>query len=238
MTKEKKTLGVLGGLGPMSSVYFYELLTKHTAASCDQEHLNIILSSHAATPDRTSYILGSSKVSPLETMTEDAIKLQAFGADCLAVPCNTAHYFYDALSEAVSIPIINMMRETAAYLSNRGVRRAGVLATSGTVSSHTYRYYLREFGIDEIIPGTEDQNRLMNLIYGTIKHGKQADAGIFLDISSALLSQGAECLIIGCTELSLIKKHCSLPDVYVDAMEVLAMQSIRTCGYTPYGFEL
>lgn len=238
MTKEKKILGVLGGLGPMSSVYFYELLTKHTQASKDQEHLDIILSSHATTPDRTAYILGTSDVSPLETMICDAQKLQEFGAGCIAVPCNTAHYFYEALSDAVSIPIINMMRETSAYLYSRGVRRAGVLATSGTVSSHTYRHYLQEFGVEEIVPPAADQSRLMDLIYQSIKHGAQADIKVFREISSCLLDRGAECLIIGCTELSLIKKCETLSPVYVDALEILALQAILECGHTPCGFDL
>ena len=72
MKTDSKVLGVLGGLGPAASVYFYDMLTTHTAASCDQDHLDIILSSRATTPDRTAYIIGDSDENPLDIMTEDA----------------------------------------------------------------------------------------------------------------------------------------------------------------------
>ena len=85
-----RTLGVLGGLGPMSSVYFYEMLTTHTRALCDQEHLNIVLSSHAHTPDRTAYILGGSQDNPLPCMQAQVKRLVGAGAEVIAIPCNTA----------------------------------------------------------------------------------------------------------------------------------------------------
>ena len=65
-------LGVLGGLGPMASAYFYEMITAHTKAQRDQDHIDIILSSRASTPDRTDFILGRSADSPLPAMIEDA----------------------------------------------------------------------------------------------------------------------------------------------------------------------
>ena len=65
-------LGVLGGLGPMASAYFYEMITAHTKAQRDQDHIDIILSSRASTPDRTDFILGRSTDSPLPAMIEDA----------------------------------------------------------------------------------------------------------------------------------------------------------------------
>ena len=85
------TLGILGGLGPMSSVYFYELLTAHTRAACDQEHINLLISSRADTPDRTAFILGRSADDPLPAMVEEAARLERAGVDLLAIPCNTAH---------------------------------------------------------------------------------------------------------------------------------------------------
>ncbi len=86
--KINKTLGVLGGLGPMSSVYFYEMLTEHTSAESDQQHLNILLSSRADTPDRTAYIMGRSEDNPIHTMLSEVSKLIAAGADIIAIPCN------------------------------------------------------------------------------------------------------------------------------------------------------
>ena len=107
-----QTLGILGGLGPMATVYFYDMLVRHTKAACDQDYLDVIINSRASTPDRTSYILGQSKENPFDIMARDAQRLVTFGADVLAIPCNTAHYFYDRLNETISVPILNMVEET------------------------------------------------------------------------------------------------------------------------------
>ena len=92
-----KTLGILGGLGPAASVYFYRLITEHTKALRDQDHLDIVLMSKASIPDRTEFILGKSADSPLSSMIEGVRALTGAGADLIAIPCNTAHYFYDEI---------------------------------------------------------------------------------------------------------------------------------------------
>lgn len=111
----------------MSSVYFYEMLTRHTNARCDQEHLDLILSSGATTPDRTAFILGKSPNSPLPRMQADAETLIAAGAELIAIPCNTAHYFYDALAASLPVPIINILYETVTALARLGVRKIGIM---------------------------------------------------------------------------------------------------------------
>ena len=117
-----KTLGILGGLGPASSVYFYDMLTSHTLAECDQQHLNIILSSRADTPDRTAFILGKSQENPLGAMKREVSKLIGAGADIVAIPCNTAHYFYDSISAEASVPVINIIRQTAIFCHRERTR--------------------------------------------------------------------------------------------------------------------
>ena len=106
-------LGILGGLGPMSGIYFCEMLTQHTYAQKDSDHLNFILSSRADTPDRSSFILGQSSEDPTPRMRSEAKRLEAAGAELLVIPCNTAHYFYSKVAEAVDIPILNIIEETA-----------------------------------------------------------------------------------------------------------------------------
>ena len=135
--EKSKVLGILGGLGPMSTVYFYELITALTPASCDQEHIDIVISSRATTPDRTEYILGHSDKNPLDCMIPDAKRLVAFGAQIIAIPCNTAHYFFDRLASEVEVPILNIIEESVKALERDGVKRFGLRATEGTVKSGT-----------------------------------------------------------------------------------------------------
>ena len=118
----KPLLGIVGGLGPLASAYFYELITQHTKAQKDQDHIDIILSSRASTPDRTAYITGKSPDCPLPYMIEDAVRLEQYGADALVIPCNTAHYFIDEVRNSVKIPVPSIIEETSAYLKKAGYK--------------------------------------------------------------------------------------------------------------------
>lgn len=228
--EKTKLLGVLGGLGPMATVYFYELLTALTDAKSDQEHIDMVISSRATTPDRTAFILGESKINPIDDMIEDAKKLVAFGAEIIAIPCNTAHYFYDQLAAAVNVPILNIVEESVACLKNDGVRRFGLLATDGTVQSGTYQKYCKAHDITCVIPDKNFQKMVMTIIYDQIKQGKRADMQSFEEIEEHMRSLGCERLILGCTELSLIKRDEGLSDYFTDSLECLALATIRACG--------
>lgn len=232
-----QTLGILGGLGPMATVYFYDMLVRHTKATCDQDHLDVIINSRASTPDRTSYILGQSTENPFDIMARDAQRLVTFGADVLAIPCNTAHYFYDRLNETISVPILNMVEETVLEAKARGCCRVGILATSGTVQTGTYSRTCERHGLEFVCPDESHQQDLMNVIYGDIKQGKRPDMARFFAVADSLKRQGCTRVILGCTELSIIKKDEQLDAFYIDSMSVLAKNAITTFGRTPIGFE-
>lgn len=232
-----QTLGILGGLGPMATVYFYDMLVRHTKATCDQDHLDVIINSRASTPDRTSYILGQSTENPFDIMARDAQRLVTFGADVLAIPCNTAHYFYDRLNETISVPILNMVEETALEAKARGCCRVGILATSGTVQTGTYSRMCERHGLEFVCPDESHQQDLMNVIYGDIKQGKRPDMARFFAVADSLKREGCTRVILGCTELSIIKKDEQLDAFYIDSMSVLAKNAITTFGRTPIGFE-
>ncbi len=234
--KKKTLLGVLGGLGPMSTFYFCELLTSHTLAEKDADHADMLISSRASTPDRTAFILGKSQESPLPVMQEEALRLAKAGADLLVIPCNTAHYFYEGLSRISPIPILNIIEETVLYLKKRGIRVMGLLATDGTVQSRSYHLYCQQHGIECITPSTDEQSTIMEIIYGAVKQNKPADFSAFLRISQSLLNRGCECLVLGCTELSLLRREGLNQPWYVDSLEVLAYRTILSCGKTPVGF--
>lgn len=221
----------------MSSVYFYEMLTRHTDARCDQDHLDLILSSGATTPDRTAFILGQSPDSPLPRMVADAESLIAAGAQMIAIPCNTAHYFYDALAESIAVPVINILYETVTRLADLGVRKIGVLATAGTVASGAYQHMCQQVGLACAVPDVAGQAAIQRIIYDEIKQGKQADMAAFAQVSAQLMDAGCERLVLGCTELSLLKRDEGLGAPYFDSLEALAYRSILACGKRPVGFD-
>ncbi len=226
-----RTLGILGGLGPMATVYFYEMLTAHTDAASDQEHLDIILSSRATTPDRTAYILGHSDESPLDAMVQDAKRLEQFGADLLVMPCNTAHFFYDSIRCAVNIPMLNIVDETLAICKTMGKKRIGLLATDGTVEARTYQRRCAKWGLECLVPDPDGQRGVMHLIYENIKCGMPADMALFRRVSEGLTKRGCDAVILGCTELSLIgRDHALDRQIYVDSLQALAHATILACG--------
>ena len=235
--KNQKLLGILGGLGPMASVYFCEMLISHTKADRECDHINFLLSSRADTPDRSSYILGLSDDDPTPAMTEEARRLEAAGAELIAIPCNTAHYFYDRICEAVNTPILNIITETARFCRASGVRKIGVLATEGTAAAGAYQKFLDGFSI-EVLPLTKsEQDTVSDIIFNKIKRGLAPDVNALMSVAEALRSRGAELIVLGCTELSLVKKQNSLPEYIIDSLELLALSAIATCGKTPIGFD-
>jgi len=229
-------LGVLGGLGPMSTVYFCEMLNRHTKASCDGDHMDMIISSRATTPDRTAYILGKSDRDPLPVMLEEADRLTRAGANLIVIPCNTAHYFYDGLAKECPVPILNIIRETVDHLAVRGTRRFGLLATEGTVRSGAYHRLCGTVGLECITPDEKDQATITSVIYDSIKQNKPVDSSAFMGVAERLRARGCERIVLGCTELSLLKRDGLDDSLFIDSLEVLAYRTILSCGKEPIGF--
>ena len=229
-------LGILGGLGPMSTVYFCELLNRHTLASCDADHIDMLISSRATTPDRTAYILNKTAPDPLPVMLAEAHRLEAAGVDLLVMPCNTAHYFYDGLAQGCKTPILNIIDETTAHLSRIGVKTFGLLATDGTIQSGAYERFCASRGLKCVTPAKEEQAIISNIIFGQIKQNKPVDMNAFDCVVNSLISRGCEKIVLGCTELSLLKKQGLDAELFVDSLDVLAHRTILACGKTPVGF--
>ncbi len=227
----EKILGVLGGLGPLATVYFMDLIVKMTEAKKDQDHISMIVLNHAAIPDRTEYILDNSKPNPLPTMIEDAKKLQAAGSAYVVMPCNTAHFFYEQIQKNLSIPMLNIIEETVKESCEKGVKKLGILATKGTVSAGSYQNMCEKYGIEWAVPSAEDEQSLMNIIYSQVKAGKEINISEFLRIVENMKANGCDAVTLGCTELSVINKDFELHrgDI-IDSLEVLARRSIELCG--------
>lgn len=230
-------LGILGGLGPAASCYLYQMLIDHTPAGCDQDHLDLVISSRASTPDRTAFILGKSKEDPFAVMEQDGFSLVNYGATVLAIPCNTAHYFYDRLAEALPVPVLNMPRLTVEDAKAAGCTKLGILATEGTLAAETYQLACQRAGIGWAVPSPEHQQGITSVIYDDIKQGRRADMRKFNAAVADLKAQGCDRAVLGCTELSLVKRDEHLDGFFIDSTEVLCRHALLACGVTPIGFD-
>lgn len=225
-----KTLGIIGGLGPMASAYLLQLVIEMTDAKTDQEHLDAILFDRPQVPDRTAHILDPSKPSPLPSMRDTAQTLERLGAGVICAPCVTSHCFYPELSASVSVPFLHMVEETGRELLAAGKHKVGILATTGTVRTRLFQDTFSRQGLEAVTPGPEGQAWVMSLIYEDIKAGRPADMGKFQAASAELFGLGCDSIVLGCTELSLIKKDNPLGHGYLDALEVLAKRCVQACG--------
>ena len=219
-------LGIIGGMGPMASAVFYDMISSKTDASCDQENLDLILLSHAGMPDRTRAILSKDEAQIEEVRSKllaDAIFLQNAGCTAIAVTCNTAHYFVNMIEDELDIPFIHLIRETAeAVASEFGAKKVAVLATDGTIETKLYQDELSKRGVIAFTPKAEVQAIVMHEIYDCIKSGKPADEEIWQKIEEYVKAEGCEAAVLACTELSVVRKELSLGSFYFDPMDIMA----------------
>ena len=162
-----KTLGILGGMGPLATSYFYNMIVCNTDALTDQEHINMVILNDVLIPDRTSFILGNG-VNPLPRLIEDIKKLESLEVDLIAVPCNTCTFFYDQMQSVTNIRILNMIKDTVNKLKEDNVEKVMLLATSGTIKSGLYQKELECSSIEYVLPNID---KIMFLIYERIKKG-------------------------------------------------------------------
>ena len=221
----------------MATAYFLQLIVQMTDAATDQEHIEILVHSKPGIPDRTSYILGKSQDNPMPEMIEIGKKLADQGAGVLAIPCITAHYFQKELEEFIGIPIINAIEETADYLAQRHLCKVGIMATDGTIESGIFQRELEKKNIEVVLPSKENQKNVMYLIYENVKAGIKLDKTVFEKVSEELFEKGAGVILLGCTELSLMKRDDKLGDKYLDVMEVLARKAVLSCGKLAQRYE-
>jgi aspartate racemase len=227
----KKTLGIIGGVGPLATMFIGEMIVRLTRASKDQEHVHTIIDNDTSIPDRTAFILDSTKENPVPVLQRDAVKLANAGADLICIPCNTAHTFYEQLVAASPVPVLHMIRETAKRAKSIGAKRVGILATDGTIFSKVYQIALFEQGIEPVVPDAEMQKNVMSVIYDYVKAGKEVTNEQWEILAQHMKELQCDRVILGCTELSIVNKELKLGDYYIDSLIVLAESAITACGY-------
>jgi len=224
---QDKVIGIIGGMGSKSTAYFFLRIICATPARKDQDHLRIIIDNNPQIPARSSAILREGE-SPLPELEKTLHNLERAGAQLIAMPCNTAHYYYHELQKSTDIPIINMVSETAEYIRRNlpNINRIGLLATTGTLRAGIYHDALKGTDMEIIVPDEVTQKRIMKAIYGTrgIKAGYTQDKSQkeLVKVAQVLIARGAEAIILGCTEISSVLNQRALHVPLVDSMQILA----------------
>lgn len=230
LPKPEKILGIFGGMGPEATADLYHKVVKYTPAEKDQEHIPTLIYSLPQVPDRMGAIRsGGTEIVPY--LVEAVTRLENAGASYIAIPCNTVHFFYDYMQDAVDIPIIHMIRETANVVAENhsGKKVIGLLATTGTIESGLYEKELVARGFEVVVPDDEVLNdNVMKAVWG-IKSGvdKQVNEDLLAVAGDNVLGKGAEAIVLGCTEIPLAFNPDRVSVPVIDATKVLAEAAVR-----------
>jgi aspartate racemase len=225
----EKTIGILGGMGPEATADLFLRIIRATPVKRDQDHFHVIIDSNAKIANRTPAILGTGP-SPFPLILETGKTLEKAGVDFLIMPCNTAHYFHAQLQEQLGIPMLHMIRLSVEHITENYplVKKVGLLATDGTIASKLYLNEYMEQGIETLIPSNESQQDVMDAIYKYIKTGNLKEGGVLLlRVAGELIEAGADAVICGCTEVSLVLHDGDLSLPVVDPLQVLAEEAVK-----------
>ncbi len=225
-----KSVGILGGMGPLATVDLFRKIVTLTRADSDGGHIRIFIDCNPQIPDRTKAILEGGP-SPVPDMIASARNLERMGADMIVIACNTAHYFLDDIVAAVAVPVLDMPLETARHAASCGYKAVGMLATDGTLATRVYDRAFESFGMTVLKPSVDNQKHVMDIIYKGVKAGRQDYP---LDGINAALdelkSEGAEVFVLGCTELPIAFETYGLKGRTLDPTEVIALRAIHEAG--------
>lgn len=223
----QKIIGILGGMGPAATADMFQKFIQLTPASKDQEHIPLLISSLPNIPDRSAALLQNGP-SPLPTMQDYTHRLVAGGANAIVIACNTAHYWHKDLQKTCPVPIISMIETAADAALTSGLKNIGILATNATLATGLYEKEIKKRGLHYMEPDSESQALVMESIY-TLKAGKFPEAQIIMQAQKeALFNQGAEAIILGCTEVPILlaEEAQKDPHRYIDATLVLVKKMI------------
>lgn len=236
MRQKKKTVGIIGGMGPEATAYFYWLIIKNTKAIKDQDHIHVLIDSYPQIPPRTDAILGIGP-SPLPHLVKAAKRLEMAGANFLVMPCITAHYYYDRLLKKIKIPLISLIEETRreADRLTPGPAKIGLIASRGTVASGLFHQVLQKTGKQVITPTEAEQDKVMEAIFGPegikagVTRGKPRE--VIVATAQKLIRRGAAAIIAGCTEIPLVLKPEDIRVPLFEPMTLAARACIKLAGY-------
>lgn len=232
----KKTIGILGGMGPEATAYFYELIIKKTKAKKDQDHIPVIIYSNPKIAPRTDAILKEGP-SPAPQLVEGVRLLRQAGADFIVMPCVTAHYFYAEVAAQEKFFFFNLLDLSLEWTQKNipGLKKAGLIASTGTLESRLFHETFGKAGIEVIGPNRKEQELVMEAIFGKkgIKAGFTSGEPkeIIFHTAEKLIQRGAGAIIAGCTEVPLVLKEEDIPAPLIEPLSIMAEAAILEAGY-------
>lgn len=221
----QKTVGIIGGMGPEATVDLMQRIIQATPANDDQDHLRLLVDNNPKVPSRIKASIEDTGEDPAPVLVQMARDLERWGADFLAIPCNTAHHFHPAVQAAVGVPVLNMIELAVGRIRQEtpDILKVGLFASTAVIRTGLYDKFFARRGVEVVHPGDTSQDQVLAAIRA-IKAQRFSSAS--LDALNRaiddLIAREAEVILIACTELSVIAKKLQLSVVTCDSAQVLA----------------
>ncbi|MGH8811369.1 MAG: aspartate/glutamate racemase family protein [Advenella sp.] len=225
-------LGVLGGMGPMAGAFFMERLTALSEVETDQEHIPAILWSDPRIPSRTKGAAGLGP-DPLAWMQNGVNHLIRMGARAIAIPCNTAHLWYEKLAVDTQVPILHIVQAVIDQLQRQGIHGGciGLMGTGATLRLGLYQQALEAHGYQWVVPSDQYIDDKCNGSIRLVSANRIEEAFYpASDCVSHLKDKGAQAIVLGCTELPLALPHrlrAQLEIPIIDSIDALALAAVN-----------
>jgi aspartate racemase len=227
---DTKTVGVIGGLGPLATLDFFERVLRRTRAVREQDHLRLIIDNNPNFPDRNAYAR-SEGPSPGPALAACAKGLEAAGAGVIVMACNTTHAWESEIRASITVPFLSIIKETVDVVAELRPEAVGVLAVDACLSASLYQDALKGAGLKTVLLNADSQRTFMELIY-RIKSGDSGETvkRSMVTLARKLEAQGAEVIIAGCTEIPIVLTADDIEGELISSTDVLVERTIVFAG--------
>ena len=225
---EEKTVGIMGGLGPLATLDFFAKLLSATTAESEQDHLHIIIENNPKVPNRHAAINGTGP-DATPYLVQMASNLERAGADFVVMACNTAHAFQKDIEDAITVPFVSIIDEVVAELREHfgGLSSVGLMAAEGCLAAQLYQRALEKSGLDPVVWTDHEIATFMSIVY-RIKAGERTEdiRVALIDLANLLTKRGAEVIVAGCTEVPMILSPADLNVPLISSTDLLVKRTI------------
>ena len=226
----EKTIGIIGGMGPEATIDLMKRIVKETPALDDVDHIRLVVDNNPKVPSRIKALIEKTGESPLNCLQEMARKLEQWGVDYIAIPCNTAHFYHEGIQSAVKTPVLDMIGLSVDVIADdqKRIEKVGILASSAVINLELYKKRFAAKSIDLLAPQNDLQEEVMNTIRSIKagRYGRQC-AGNLQKVADQLIDEGAQALLVACTELSIIADQLDTHVTCYDSSQILAETIVK-----------
>jgi aspartate racemase len=224
-----KTVGIIGGMGPLATIDLYTKIVKYTNAKTDQENLHVVIDSYPQIPDRTKYLKGEGE-NPLPYLLESAKNLKkGFNVDVYCMPCNTAHYFINELRNNIDVPFISIVESAFEEIKQYNFKKLGILATDGVFLGRVYHDFFEKNGIKIENFDEKTQSLIMKAIYDVKANSVNFGVKVFNEALENITKNNFDLLIAACTEIPILLPYKQYDIQIIDATDCLAKNVVKFC---------